>query len=449
MGAMETLQAKMEETLVPIAAKVNGQRHVAAVRDAFTLAFPLTLAGSLVTLVNNAVLSPSGFIAKLFHLGDLIPNLADYQAILSPVLSGTANLISVLVVFATAYVLAETLKGDKVLAALTATACFFIMYPPAQTLDDGSQVLATNYLGAQGLFVAMIIGLLIGEIITRLSANDHLRIKMPDAVPPAVAQSFNNLIPIIICLAGAAVVNYIFSFFADGGINVVIYNAIQAPFSAMSGNIVTILVFCVAQQFLWILGIHGPNTLSALRNVMFAEAGVANLAYYGEHATTVGSPFPITWSGINDAFANTGGSGATLGLIIAIYLVGRDDKRQFEIAKLATAPGLFNINEPLMFGLPIVMNPVYLVPFIVTPLVLNIFGYVLTNVIYVLPPATIDVGWTTPGFLLPFLASGGTNVLSLVAGVVCVVISTLIYMPFVRVAAAANRKAEQEVEEAA
>ena len=87
MGFMETMQAKMDATLVPVASKLNGQRHVAAVRDAFTLAFPLTLAGSIITLVNFAVLSPDGFIAKLLHLGALIPNLADYQKIFKYFLS--------------------------------------------------------------------------------------------------------------------------------------------------------------------------------------------------------------------------------------------------------------------------------------------------------------------------------------------------------------------------
>lgn len=448
MAFMETMQMKMESSLVPFAAKVNGQRHVAALRDAFTLAFPLTLAGSLVTLVNNAVLSPSGFIAQLLHLGDLIPNLADYQVILSPVLNGTANLMSVLIAFLTAYKLSETLKGDKILAAITAVAAFFIMYPPYAALEDGTVVLKTGFLGAQGLFVAIIVGLVVGESLTRMARSERLRIHMPDAVPPAVSQSFNNLLPIVLCMAGAAVVNYLFGLINADGIQMVIYTAIQAPFAAMSGNIVTILVFSLVQQFLWVLGIHGPNTLSALRAVMFAEPAVANLSYFGQMGTTVGTPFPVTWS-INDAFANAGGSGATLGLLIAIYLVGRRDKRQFEIAKLATAPGLFNINEPLMFGLPIVMNPIYCIPFLLTPFVLNVMGFVCTNVINVIPPIGVDVGWTTPGFLIPFLGSGGTNWLSLVIGILCVAIATLMYLPFVRVAAAANMRAEQEAKQAA
>ena len=442
MAMMDKLQATMEATLVPVASKINGQRHVAAVRDAFTLAFPMTLAGSLVMLVNYAVLDPNGFIAKILHLGTLIPNLADYQAALTPILQGTTNIMSLLIVFLTAYKLAETKQGDTLLSALCAVGVFFIIYPPYEE----SGALPMTFMGAQGLFVALIVGLLVGEAIPALGKNEKLRIKMPDGVPPAVAQSFNLVIPVIIVFVIASICSFIFGIVTDGGVQYIIYNVIQVPFRSLGNNIFTVLIFALAQQFLWILGIHGPNTLSAIRTVMFAEQGVANLAYYGETGTTIGTPFPVTWAAINDAFGNTGGSGATLGLIIAIFIVARRDKTQMTIAKLAFAPGLFNINEPLMFGLPIVMNPIYAIPFILTPLVCNVFGYVCTMVLQIIPPVTVDVGWTTPGFLIPFLGSGGHNPLSLVIGLLCVVISTLIYLPFVMAAAKANIAAQGDEE---
>ncbi|MCI8606744.1 MAG: PTS sugar transporter subunit IIC, partial [Hungatella sp.] len=167
MGFMETMQAKMDATLVPVASKLNGQRHVAAVRDAFTLAFPLTLAGSIITLVNFAVLSPDGFIAKILHLGSLIPNLADYQKIFTPILNGTTNIMSVLIVFLTAYKLAEANEGDKVLASLCAIGTFFIIYP-AYVASEVGNALPMTFMGAQGLFVALIVGLLVGELIPKM-----------------------------------------------------------------------------------------------------------------------------------------------------------------------------------------------------------------------------------------------------------------------------------------
>lgn len=445
MSLMETMQAKMDATLVPVAAKINSQRHVAAVRDAFTLAFPLTLAGSIIVLINYAILSPDGFIAKLLHLGSLIPNLADYQQIFTPILNGTTNIMSLVIVFLTAYKLAESKNGDKILSAICAVGVYFIIYPPYVSADTGD-ALPMNFMGAQGLFVALIVGLLIGELIPRLSQNKKLCIKMPDSVPPAVAQSFNLVIPIIIVFVGAAVINYLLGFVADGGVQYLIYNSIQAPFTSLGGNIITVLVLAFVQQFLWLLGIHGPNTLSAIRSVMFSEQEIANLAFFGTSGTTIGCPFPITWGSINDAFGNTGGSGATLGLIIAIFLVARKDKQQMTIGKLALAPGIFNVNEPLMFGLPIVMNPIYAIPFMLSPIVCNIIGYLCTMVFQIIPPVTVNVGWTTPGFLIPFLGSGGTNYLSLLIGILCVAVSTLLYLPFVRVAVKTNLASQNDEE---
>ena len=109
---------------------------------------------------------------------------------------------------------------------------------------------------------------------------------------------------------------------------------------------------------------------------------------------------------------------------------------------MSSAPGLFNINEPIIFGLPIVMNPMYIVPFILSPVICNIFGWFCVCVIKIIPPVAYSVAWTTPGFLIPFLGSGANNIMSLVVGFACVGISTLIYLPFVMASSKAALKNE-------
>jgi len=121
-------------------------------------------------------------------------------------------------------------------------------------------------------------------------------------VPPAVSQSFNLLIPIMIVLAVMAILNFIFSKVTTDGIQVIIYSTIQAPLTSLGSSMGTIIVFVVVQQLLWVLGIHGPNTLSALRSVIWTEQGNANLAYVAQHGSAWGAPFPINWGSINDAF---------------------------------------------------------------------------------------------------------------------------------------------------
>lgn len=445
---MEAIQSFMERYFVPLAAKINGQRHVAAVRDAFTLAFPLTMGGSMVILINYVLLDPSGFIAKLLHLGDLIPNLAQYQAILSSVVNGTNNILSILIAFLVAYQLAQEMSGDKVLCGITSLSAFFILYPAAQTFagKNAGTGLTTTYFGAQGLFVGLLVGLLTAELLIRLGKNEKLRIKMPEMVPPAVAQSFNLLIPMMLVLAIIGVLNYLFLMITPEGIQVVIYNAIQSPLTSLGSSMGTIIVFVIVQQLLWIIGIHGPNTLNALRSVIFAEQGNANLAYVAVHGSAWGAPFPVNWVSINDAFGNGGGSGATLGLIISMFIVGRKNKGEFSICKMSLAPGLFNINEPIMFGLPIVMNPMYVIPFILAPIVCDLIGYFCVCVIKIIPPIAYTVAWTTPGFLTPFLGSGADNIMALVIGILCLIVSTIIYLPFV--AASTRAAIKKEAEEA-
>lgn len=442
---MEAIQSFMERYFVPLAAKINGQRHVAAMRDAFTLSFPLTMGGSMVLLINYVFLDPSGFIAKLLHLGDLIPNLAQYQAVLSSVINGTTNILAILIAFLVAYQLAQEMGGDKVLCGITSLSSFFILYPAAKAFagKNAGTGLTTTYFGAQGLFVAILVGLLTAELVIRLGRYEKLRIKMPEMVPPAVAQSFNLLIPMMIVLAIMGVLNYLFLMITPEGIQVVIYNAIQAPLTSLGSSMGTITVIVIIQQLLWIVGIHGPNTLSALRSVLFTEQVNANLAYVAAHGSAWGCPYPIFFQGINDAFGNTGGSGATLGLIIAMFIAGRKNKGEFSICKMAIGPGLFNINEPIMFGLPIVMNPMYVIPFILAPIVCNYIGY-FCICLKIIPPVAYSVAWTTPGFLIPFLGTGANNIMSLVIGILCLAVSTLIYLPFVVASTRAAIKKEAE-----
>lgn len=423
MNFMDKFNSIIERALVPIAAKLNAQRHICAVRDAFILTFPLTMAGSLMVLLNFVLLSPDGFIADLLNLDKLIPNLADYQAIFAPVLRGSTDILAILVTFLIARNLAKSLGGDDLLTGLTATSVFFIIYP----VGEGG-TLSTTYMGPQGLFVAIMVGLLVGEILTRLSKTPKLEIKMPDQVPPAVSRTFKVLLPIIIVTIGFSVLNYIILKLTNGGgIHTLVYNVLQAPLTKLGDSIISVVVFGIITNLLWVMGIHGPNTVQAVRDVVFAEANAANLKFVSEVGTAWGAPYPNTWA-IYDAFGNYGGSGMTLGLIIAIFIFSRQ-RDQRDISKLSLAPGLFNINESVIFGLPIVLNPMFLIPFVLVPIVNVLIGYFAIRV-ELIPPIAYAVPWTTPGPLIPFLGSGG-NFMALVVGLVCLAVSVLIYAPFV------------------
>lgn len=348
MNFMRGIEQGMEKWLVPVAIKLNSQKHIAAVRDAFILVFPIIMASSLIILINFAILSSDGFIAKILFLNRLFPQLAEAQQVLSPVLSGSVNIMALLIAFLVARNIAISYKQDDLFCGLTALGAFFIIYSPYKMINDQS-FLITKYMGPQGLFVAIIVGLISSEIFCRLSKNSRITFVMPATVPPAVARSFKVLLPIFCVMIIFSIINYLLSHISPGGLNELVYTLIQAPLKNMGTNIFTVAILGVITNFLWSIGIHGPNTLATIRETIFTEANMENLTW--------GAPWPVTWSGINDAFANCGGSGMTLGLLLAIFIASRRaDYRN--MAKMALVPGLFNINEPVLFGLPVVLNPI-------------------------------------------------------------------------------------------
>lgn len=442
MSFMDKFQSAIERLLVPVATKLNAQRHICAVRDAFILSFPLTMAGSLMVLLNNVFLSADGFMFKILQFDKLFPGIVKFQAVFAPVVKGSADIFSILIVFLIARNLAKLMEGDDLLTGLTAISVYFIIYPDYFD-NEGVNYLTNQYMGAQGLFVAILVGLLVGELMSRLAKSDKLEIKMPEQVPSAVARSFKVLIPIIITTIFFSVLNYFVKMAAPGGLHELIYNIIQTPLTRMSQSLFSVLILALLSQSLWAMGIHGPNTIAAIRDTMFSEAGNANLLHYAESGTTWGAPYPITYSGLATAFSEYGGSGATLGLIIAMLIFSKN-KESKSIAKLSLAPGLFNINEMVIFGLPIVLNPIYIIPFIIAPLVNIMIGYTAVMILKIMPPVTIGIPWTTPGPLMPFLGTGG-NIVALFVGFICLAVSVLIYAPFV---IAANKAAiiEDEME---
>lgn len=427
MSIMTKFEHGMERVLVPVANKLNSQRHIAAIRDAFILVFPLIMAGSIITLINFAVLSPDGFIAKILFLGKIFPDLADAQAIFSPVMQGSTNIMAILIVFLVARNLAIFFKQDDLLCGLTAIGAFFIVYTPYTVVDDVSYM-TIKFLGAQGLFVAIIVAIITGEVFSRLARSPRLMIKMPEQVPPAVARSFKVLIPVIIITILFTVINYLITLVAPEGLNDLVYTVIQAPLKDMGTNVFSVIIIGLVSNLLWVLGIHGPNTVAAIRDTIFTEPNLDNLSYVAQHGSAWGAPYPATWAGLNDGFANYGGSGMTLGLLIAIFIASRRADYR-DIAKLSIAPGIFNINEPVIFGLPIVLNPIMVIPFIITPAINTLIGYFFITT-KLIPPVAYQVPWTTPGPLIPFLGTGG-NWLALLVGLLCLAVATVIYLPFV------------------
>ena len=344
---MDKFVAFMEKHFIPVASKICAQRHLVAIRDSFMVSMPLMILGALAVMINNLPIPGFQELMNSIFGGE------SWKGFGAAAWNGTFAILSVLIAFLLAYHLANGYRKDGVSAGVISLGSFFAL--------GGALGMSSN-----GLFIAIIVGIISTEIFVRLSGNEKLIIKMPDGVPPAVAKAFASLLPAMITISAFALVAAIFAAFGVDDIVGSFYTVVQEPFMGLANSYPSALLLAFITPFLWFFGLHGANMVDPLMQTINAPAIEANV-----NAIAAGHSAPfIVNKPFFDSFVNLGGTGATLGLLLAIYLVGRKNKPYMVVTNLSIAPGVFNINEPTMFGLPIVLNPIMFIPFILTPMVL-------------------------------------------------------------------------------
>ncbi|CAM3209491.1 PTS sugar transporter subunit IIC [Vagococcus fessus] len=419
---MDKFIAFMDAKFIPVASKIGAQRHLVAIRDSFVVTMPLMILGAFAVLINNLPIpAVQNFMNSIFSK-QVEDGVYIWTKFGGNVWNGTFAILSVLIAFLVAYNLANSYGKNGISAGTTSLGAFFAF--------GGATGMSSN-----GLFIALIVGLISAELFCKLAGNDKLVIKMPDGVPPAVANSFAALMPAMITISLFGLINTFFMAFGIMDVVASFYAAVQEPFMKLSSSYPSALLLAFLTPFLWFFGLHGANMLEPLMqsiNAPSIEANIKALEAGKELPYIVNKPF-------FDAFVNLGGTGATLGLVIAIFLVGKKHKQFSVVGKLGAAPSLFNINEPLTFGLPIVLNPILFIPYIVTPMILVTVAYFATSMGLV-PAATGMPPWVTPpvigGILATNSLSGG------VLSAVNLVISVIIYVPFIKMATIQEMKKE-------
>lgn len=413
----------LEKYFVPVAGRIGAQRHLVAIRDGFVSIMPLILAGSLAVLLNNT-------------LFQWIPALGFLSGINGNVWWGTFAIMTLLVVFSVGYHLAKGYGVDALAAGLIAVGSFITVTPQAFG-DSGWGFLHWGYLNAGGLFTGIIVALISTEIFSQLRRRNII-IKMPDSVPPAVGKAFAAVIPGCAALFFFGIIGFIVTTAGANSLHDIIFNTIQKPLQGFGQNLGSAIVLAVMLNVFWFFGLHGGNIMDPIIQTIYMPAVAANA-----DAVQQGLMAPnIITKAFFDSFVHIGGCGATLALIIAILITTRKRREYREVAKLGVSFGIFNINEPIMFGLPIILNPILLIPFIITPAVLTTVAYIAT-VTGLVPPTYILTPWITPVGISGFLATGG-SIMGGILSVVNFVIAILIYLPFVKLA---DRMAEKTPEE--
>lgn len=414
---MQKFMDKMENVLAPLATKVGGNRILKAVSTAFNMIMPLIIIGAIFSLVST--LSIGGYQAFLQSSG--------IGKILALVGKFTTDLMALYVAFAAgyAYVRSEGMNNDAIPSGLLSVLAFFIMTPLTEVMinEVPTTVLSFDYLGSKGLFTALLVGLLVGFIYTFVTKKGWV-IKMPDGVPPTVAKSFSALIPGFVITGIFLVINGIFNALTGATFSEWLYSVLAAPLSALSGSVITFLVLLFICQVFWFFGIHGGQVTIPFMMILFMQAGVENQAAFGtgqpmQNIVTVGFLY----------FLMLGGAGNTMGLALDMLLFSKS-KRYKSLGKLCILPSICNINEPVIFGMPIILNPVMAIPFLLVPQITAIITYFAMNLGLVSLPR-IALGATgTPLILDGWMIAGLSGI---ILEVILIALTAIIYYPFFRV----------------
>lgn len=412
--------------LMPIAVKLSVFKPLVAIRDGIIVAMPLIIIGSLFLIL--ASFPVEAWTDWLENTGINGVSVAD---VFTKITNGSFGLLGVIGCFGVASSYSEQHKTDGKSAGVIAVAAFFVVTPSIFTGgDEPLEGMPYDYLGSQGLFIAIIIGLITGGIF-QWFINHDIRIKMPEAVPPAVSSSFSALIPgaVVISLFGA--IYALFAWADWGNIHELIMNVLSGPLGLLADTLAGTIIAVMLNSLFWFVGIHGANVINNIILPVWLMNTDTNRQLFAEGNLDIEHGHIITQPFI-DNFVFMGGGGATLGLVIAVAILvamRKASKQMKTLAPLTVTPGIFNINEPTMFGMPIVLNMSLVIPFILAPVVNAITTYTAMSLELVPLSTGAVVPWTMPPILSGFLAT--SSIAGSVLQGINLIIDILIYLPFV------------------
>lgn len=456
----------METKFMPVASKVGNQRHLVAIRDGFISIMPVTMAGSFATLLNVFFRDlPNTWWGEGNPVTTACANIIAVNAL---VWDATLAILALAFVFALGYHLSKSYDVNPIAGGVIALASFVATMNFSATISqtltgvtadqipaleamgltategtDGAVSIAVagwgfidyNLLSSSNLFTALIFGLVCTMIYIKLVLA-KITIKLPENVPPAVSNAFTALIPGVVAIYVSGIITQICVLATGDYPNVLITEMIQKPLLGLSQSPFAVVLVNFLVQLMWFFGIHGSNVMAPVMEGIYTPALLENQTIWNTTHSIAGMPYMWT-RGSFDAYTMMGGSGITLGLIIAIFLFSkRQDSRT--IAKLAAPMGVFNINEPITFGMPIVLNPLYFIPWLLVTVVTTIVALAFTYA-GIIPPVFIQVPWIMPVGIYAFLATGG-SVMAAVVALINLAISFAIWTPFVLLA---NRELEK------
>lgn len=413
------MNEKLESIFMPLAEAIGRNKYLMSIRDGFLVSTPLLIIGSLFLLIGNFPIEAwTDFIAD-----------QGWAGFIGKPASATFDIMAILATLGIAYAFAGRMNVDKIFGAATALVSWFTVMPftISTTLDSGEALsisgIPFDWVGSKGIFIGIACAFLSVHIYAWVNSKGWV-IKMPEGVPPTVEQSFSALIPGGVVVFVFFAINWIFALTPYGSAFQFIFEILQAPLLSLGNTLGAMVIAYIFLHFFWFFGVNGGSVVGAVFNPI-----LQTLAAENAQALQAGLPIPnIISQQFQDLFATFGGCGSTLSLLIAMILFCKS-KRVTELAKLSLVPGIFGINEPIVFGLPIVLNPTILVPFVLVPTVNIVISYIVMHMGLVPYCNGIQLPWTTPVIISGFLS---TNWAGAVLQAILLVIGVFIYLPFIK-----------------
>ena len=414
----DKISSWFENTIVPVMTKIGQLRYLLVIRDAFMMTFPITIFGSFAVVLMNLPFVPQGFKDAM-------------TAVFGNVGNATTNVVAMFLAFGIGFYLARSkeMDSDAQFMGATALAGFLLVTPALKVLEDGTQITGVfniSQLGAQGLFVCMIMAFFAAEMYAFVIKKGW-KITMPSMVPPTVAKSFSALIPVLFALLMVVLVNFGIVTVSNSDIHSLIVKWIQAPLTNIGSTLGAAVFITGGMQFLWFFGIHGDNVIGAVSKPIMEVLRLENLEAFQN-----GLPIPHI---VNQQFITTfrnglGGAGGTL-IVVMMMIFIMKSKHLKDLGKLAIGPGMFNVNEPVTFGLPTVLNSLCIIPMIVGPILAIIVAYYSMK-LGIVPLCTgVEIPWTTPVFISGMMATN--SIMGGVLQLVQLCIIGVVWFPFLKI----------------
>ena len=428
---MEKFSNILDEKLASPMARLAEQRHLRAVRDGIIATLPLIIVASMFLVIGflpNQL--PQDWAIAVWikdHAGDiLLPHRV------------SMFIMTLYAVFGIGYSLAKSYDLDGLSGAIISELAYLLTIVPqvgpeaseAITNLANSNVELAEYieqvpqgwlmpmanLGSAGMFVGIISAIVAVEIY-RLFMQKGLTIKMPPQVPESVARSFESLIPTAVVMLLFATISMWLKIDLHG-----IIGKLISPLVSASDTLTSVLILVFLQSFFWIFGIHGASIVGTVARPLWLMLIDQNAQAFaaGEAIPNVAAEPFYQW------FIYIGGAGATLGLAILLLFRSKSTYGK-TLGKTAIIPAIFNINEPMIFGAPIVLNPILMIPFVVIPMILSIIAWIATRLGLVGRVITI-APWTLPGPIGAFFATG--DIRAAILNIVLIILSVIMYYPF-------------------